>query len=991
MGRHIPSRVGVLALSLAAGCSQGASSTPSPSQRTETTAATTPGSQQLSGQRPRAVAGLVPLGPLPGDQLVDVAIGLRLPNEQALDVLVRELYDPASPRFREFLTPREYTEKFAPSQQSYDAVLAFAARNDLALVATAPTRYDVHVRGTASAVNRAFHVALQRYQHPTEDRTFHAPDREPSVDLDVPLAFVLGLDDFRLPRRTSDHAAPTRTPGFAGGSGAGGTFTGFDARNAYAPGVSLNGAGQTVGILQLDGYLTSDIAAYEQASGFPNVPLQNVYLDGYTGPFTGSLGNQESTGDIEFVVSMAPGVSQVTIYGGPNDNAGYLDLLTEMANPTRGEPLPSQLSTSFYISYENGAVYPMLKQMAAQGQALFVASGDYGSYNETTGTYDFPPTDDPHVTAVGGTMLTTDANGAWQGETTWPFSGGGFSPWAGTDPEFQIPWWQAGMSFATFGGSSTARNVPDVSLVATNLLYFFNGGWTGFAGTSAAAPMWAGFMALVNQQAALVGQPPVGFANPALYAIGRGGTCPTCFHDITTGNNFNDVNPSKYSAVPGYDLCTGWGTPNGQPLIDALVSYGNHPAVGGAPIVGVKRIDFNGDGRADLLSANGNFDEWLGQSDGSLAWSPAPAPSFCQNDAEACISTLANHVIVGDFNGDGRTDFLSANGNFDTWLANQDGSFTWTAAAAPAWCAGGAKGCLSGAPGHVIAGDFDGDGRTDFLSVNTNFDVWLSNGDGTFRWVAAPPPSWCPNASQCVSSTPGLVIVGDFNGDGRTDFLSANGNFDTWIARGDGTFGWTSTAAPTWCGGHASACMSTAAGHVLVGDFNGDGQTDFASANGNFDTWLAKPDHSGTFSYRGTAPPSWCYHGATGCLSTAPAHVLVGDFNGDGRADFVSANGNFDTWLGNWDGSFTYTGSAPPSWCPGGATGCLSGTPNHVVVGDFNGDGRTDFTSANGGFDTWLGGNGGKLTWSPSAAPSWCTQGAYGCVQTLANHVIVSK
>ena len=91
-------------------------------------------------------------------------------------------------------------------------------------------------------------------------------------------------------------------------------------------------------------------------------------------------------------------------------------------------------------------------------------------------------------------------------------------------------------------------------------------------GTSFATPLWAGFVALVNQAAAAKGQPPIGFANPALYAIGKSTNYHSCFHDITTGYNFTPTSPSKYSATNGYDLCTGWGTMIGSNLLQALLA-----------------------------------------------------------------------------------------------------------------------------------------------------------------------------------------------------------------------------------------------------------------------------------------------------------------------------------------------------------------------------------------------------------------------------------
>ena len=527
--------------------------------------------QQLSGHVPDVVSKLKPVGPLAESTPSDLIIALPARNAELHTALLRDIYDPASPRFHQYLSPRQYMETFDPTEASYQSLLDFAKANQLTVVSTAPRKF-IHVTAPAAVINKVFHVTLQQYQHPTENRLFYAPDADPAVELETPLSQITGLDSLRPPRRAPNLLkSPGKvscSPPHAGGSGNGGLYTGGDFRAAYAPGVTLTGSGQAVGILELDGYIDSDIKMYEQQNGIPNVPLQNVYLDGYTG---GSP-NEESAADIELVISMAPGLAKVIIYGVPYSNAGIVDVLHEMANPTQGEPLPYQITTSYYFFYDKN-VYDALARLAVQGQALFVASGDYGSYNETSGSGAFPPADHPLVTSVGGTELQTSGpGGAWTSETTASFSGGGYSPW-GSDPQFAIPWWQVGIDYTACKGSTTVRNAPDVSIVADNITVFSNGSWNGFAGTSAAAPLWAGFMALANEQAAASGKPRVGFANPALWAIGRGGTSPTCFHDITSGNNFNSTNPNLYSAVAGYDLVTGWGTPNGKDLIDALVAY----------------------------------------------------------------------------------------------------------------------------------------------------------------------------------------------------------------------------------------------------------------------------------------------------------------------------------------------------------------------------------------------------------------------------------
>src|ERR1039457_4865772 len=171
---------------------------------------------------------------------------------------------------------------------------------------------------------------------------------------------------------------------------------------------------------------------------------------------------------------------------------------------------------------------------------------------------------------IGGTHLITDgAAGAWSSETAWSHSGGGVSP-----DGVVIPSWQTAAVNSSNGGSATLRNVPDVAMEADFDNFSCSMGQCGqnWAGTSFAAPRWAAFMALVNQQATAEGIPPLGFLNPSIYRIGGSSSYTSDFHDITSGNNneyFIAPRPFFY-AVPGYDLVTGWGSPAGQELIDAL-------------------------------------------------------------------------------------------------------------------------------------------------------------------------------------------------------------------------------------------------------------------------------------------------------------------------------------------------------------------------------------------------------------------------------------
>ena len=173
---------------------------------------------------------------------------------------------------------------------------------------------------------------------------------------------------------------------------------------------------------------------------------------------------------------------------------------------------------------------------------------------------------------MGGTTLaTTGPAGDWVGETVWNNGDGTNGSGGGISPTYGLPSWQSGISMSANAGSTSFRNVPDVAMIADNIWIVFGNGSTEFVGgTSCAAPLWAAFTALANEQNAFLGLPPVGFINPAVYALGRSSNYTAVFHDITNGNNTTFIRPDEFFAVPGFDLCTGWGTPVGSNLINAL-------------------------------------------------------------------------------------------------------------------------------------------------------------------------------------------------------------------------------------------------------------------------------------------------------------------------------------------------------------------------------------------------------------------------------------
>jgi subtilase family serine protease len=404
----------------------------------------------------------------------------------------------------------------------------------------------------------------------------------------VSVLHISGLDNLILPHSclAPDHSGFSPTPD--DGSGPNGTYAGYDFRAAYAPRVALTGAGQVVGLFQLDGYYASDITAYETTYGLPNVPLQNVLLDGFSGvPGSSGIKNavKEVSLDIEMVIAMAPGLSKVIVYEGKAANS----VLNRMAT----DHLASQLSASWQYPIDSNTEQ-IYQQFASQGQSFLNSSGDIAAYCGAVAT----PSDDPYITVVGGTFLVTSGPvGSWLSEKTWHTSlvtngtGGGIST------TYPIPKWQQGVDMSASGGSTAMRNLPDVAMVASGVSVIFSNGVTaGVNGTSIAAPLCAGFAALVNQQCVTDGHPTVGFLNPALYTIGKGAGYTNAFHDITVGNNTNCADTTKYFAVPGYDLCTGWGTPTGSNLINALEAFAGAVWVdfgSSAPGIGTYEIPYN--------------------------------------------------------------------------------------------------------------------------------------------------------------------------------------------------------------------------------------------------------------------------------------------------------------------------------------------------------------------------------------------------------------
>jgi subtilase family serine protease len=504
------------------------------------------------------------VGRLPANQLMSLDIVLPLRNQAGLERLLDEIYDPSSASYRHYLTVPEFTAQFGPTQADYDAVMQYARSNGLTVVGGSRDGMDVQVKGPVSAVQTAFHVNLHTYQHPTENRTFYAPDREPTVSLPFNLWHISGLDNYSNPHplfvKKSDYAA---AHGIAAdkvvshattGSGPSASFLGSDMRAAYYGGTALTGAGQNLGLFEYLGTDLADLNTYFKNVGQTNkVPVTLLSTDGTSTSCVdssagGDCDDTEQTLDMTQAIGMAPGLSSLVMYVGSTDTA----IISAM---TTHNPLPTTIGCSWgWTPADPSTLNPYFQKMAAQGQTFFAASGDNSTWSRRNEAW---PADNAYVVSVGGTDLTTSkAAGPWKSETAWADSGGGISP-----DKIAIPSWQkiSGVITTTNKGSKTYRNGPDVAANANFTFYTCADQTTCLAneygGTSFAAPMWAGFIALANQQAAANGKSKVGFLDPTIYPQNVTSTYATDFHDITSGKS------GSYSAVTGYDLVTGWGSP----------------------------------------------------------------------------------------------------------------------------------------------------------------------------------------------------------------------------------------------------------------------------------------------------------------------------------------------------------------------------------------------------------------------------------------------
>jgi len=521
----------------------------------------------LTGSERAPLHGAREIGPANANERVEVTIRLRSRAGKKPAVSQDTFRQP--PNERKILSREEYEKSHGADPASTALVEAFAREHGLSIVETSPERRTIILSGTVAQMNNAFGVQLKQYEHPTAGRyrgrtgPIQIPD-----NLADHIEGVFGLDNRP---QASPHFRRRRAPTGMRPHAATTSFTPPDVASLYHFPTNVDGSGECIGIIELGGgFKPADLTTYFNQLKLTNSPKVTAVSIGNgknhpTGDPNGPDG--EVMLDIEVAGSVAPG-AHIVVYFAENTDAGFLNAITTAVHDKTNKP--SVISIS-WGSAESGWTSQAMTSMdeafqagAAMGVSVCVAAGDNGStdgVDDGLNHVDFPASSS-YALACGGTHLQASGT-AISKETVWNelktnegATGGGISDF------FPLPSYQqnADVPPSANPGGRIGRGVPDVSGDADpNSGYdtYVDGQSDVIGGTSAVAPLWAGLIALLNETL----NQPVGFLNPLLYqkAASSGG-----FRDITSGNN------GAYSAKPGWDACTGLGSPIGTAIAAAL-------------------------------------------------------------------------------------------------------------------------------------------------------------------------------------------------------------------------------------------------------------------------------------------------------------------------------------------------------------------------------------------------------------------------------------
>ncbi len=478
-------------------------------------------------------------------------VGVSDPNQRiTVTVIVRSKH--TSKPLPGHLTREEYAAAYGAGDSDLDRVAQFAADTGLTVVERDPARRILRLEGTVAQMSAAFGVSLGTYK--LGPSTFRG--RTGTISLPASLAnvveAVLGLD-------TRPQAQPRSRVATAAAE----SFTPPQIAALYDFPTGIDGTGETIAIIELGGgYSASDFATYCSQLGVAQAQVDVVGVDGATStPGTDQGSDTEVMLDIEVAGTVAPG-ARIAVYFAPNTDQGFIDAVSTAVHDTTY--VPSVISISWGDAESNWTSQAMTAldnacaAAAAMGVTVCVASGDGGSSDGVSDGQphaDFPASS-PHALGCGGTTIAAN-NGTISSEVAWSDSGGGVSD------VFALPSWQASAKVPAPSNPNGGRGVPDVCADAnpdSGYTVLVDGQSIVVGGTSAVAPLWAGLIALMNQQLGT----SVGFINAKIYDLAGYPDSPGPFQDITSGSN------GAYSAGVGWDPVTGLGRPDGARLEVAL-------------------------------------------------------------------------------------------------------------------------------------------------------------------------------------------------------------------------------------------------------------------------------------------------------------------------------------------------------------------------------------------------------------------------------------
>jgi kumamolisin len=519
---------------------------------------------KLPGSAPARFTDARSLGLVPSDERFEITVRVRRRADLPPHALTNNVAQ------RQYLTREEYGATHGASDADMDAVAAFAQQSGLAVVDRSAARRSVFLSGTAAQFTAAFNTTIERIEHADGiSRHCAKPVQVPQQLLGI-VEGVFGIDDTPIAR---PHFQVCRSIAGMAEEAASASFTPVDVARLYNFPSGLDGSGQCIAIIELGGgYRTSDLDTYFKSLNLATPKVTAVLIDGAKNHPTLPTGaDGEVMLDIEVAGAVAPKAS-IAVYFAPNSDKGFLDAITAAIHDEVNKP--SVISISWGAPESEWSLDAMtsfdqaFQAAAALGVTVCCAAGDAGSSDQDPANgkpdglahVDFPASS-PYVLGCGGTRLAA-SNGAIATETVWNDNPQSSASGGGVSDVFGLPDYQGKVAVPPSAnpGGRIGRGVPDVAgnaSPATGYRVRVDGFNFVVGGTSAVSPLWAGLVALMNQKL----QKPVGFLNPLLYGpvVDSG-----AFHDITKGNI------GAYAAAEGWDACTGWGSPDGTKLLQAL-------------------------------------------------------------------------------------------------------------------------------------------------------------------------------------------------------------------------------------------------------------------------------------------------------------------------------------------------------------------------------------------------------------------------------------